>query len=168
MTAALRALWSCPVVPGRPMDRDELLLRADRASRMIGFLDRDAGGIAADLVATLQARAVTVRRCPIHADMKLEHAFLSDTRTTLIDTESLSLGDPDYDLAKLEARLWMAAATGTIPAAAADAAMVETRRHAGPDYDWFLTCARLQCARFFAQRFDPASVPLMRRLLTLP
>lgn len=165
VAGALRALWSLSVLPARVMDRAALLLQAEQARRMIALLDPDAGRDAAKLVAGLQACAVAVRLRPIHADMKLEHAFLSGPRTTLIDIESLSLGEPDHDLAKLEARTHMALLTGRITEAQADAAQIEIRRHAGPHYDWFLTCARLQCAKFFAQRFDPATIPLMRQVL---
>jgi hypothetical protein len=102
---------------------------------------------------------------PIHADMKLDHAFLSGSTTTLIDTESLSLGDPDYDLAKLEARLRMAVITGRISPEAGEAARAEILQFAGPHYDWFLICAKLQCAKFFAQRLDPVSIPLMQQVM---
>lgn len=165
VTQALRALWCLPVAPVRVLDRDALLTRADQARQMIALLDPETGQTAAGVVACLAARPVTVRRHPIHADMKLEHAFLSGPHTTLIDTESLSLGDPDYDLAKLEARVGMALLAGQITPATARTATARVRHDAGPDYPWFLTCARLQCAKFFAQRFDPATIPLMRQIL---
>ena len=97
--------------------------------------------------------------------MKLEHAFISGRKTTLIDMESLSLGDPDYDLAKLDARVTMAQLLGQVTRADAEAARLEIRKLAGPGYLWFLTCARLQCAKFFAQRFDRATIPVMRQVL---
>ena len=97
--------------------------------------------------------------------MKLEHAFLSGPKTTLIDIESLSLGDPDYDLAKLAARLMMAELDGTMTRTAVLAASRVLLAAAGPHYPWFKTCARLHCAKFYAQRFDPALVPAMRRML---
>lgn len=164
---ALRSLWSLAVVPERVMDRAALLGRATKAQRMVALFDPQAGRCAADLVAGLEAWPVPVRLRPIHGDMKLEHAFLSGRMTTLIDIESLSLGDPDYDLAKLDARVTMAKIIGQVPAADAEAARLEIRSHAGPGYLWFLTCARLQCAKFFAQRFDPTTVPLMRQVLAL-
>lgn len=162
---ALETLSSLSVFPDRVLDRTTLLSRADRARRMIGTLDPEAGNAAAELVASLLAGMVPVRRRPIHGDMKLEHAFLSGPLTILIDTESLSLGDPDYDLASLEARATMAALAGHITCAETDAATAALRSSAGPHYQWFLTCARLQCAKFFAQRFDPETIPLMRRVL---
>lgn len=165
VTDALRALWSLSVVPGRMLDRPTLLQRAAQASLMISVMNPQAGRCAADLVKWLEARPVPVRLRPIHADMKLEHAFLSGPLTTLIDMESLSLGDPDYDLAKLEARVTMAEIAGQITVAVAEAVRVEIRRGAGDHYHWFLICARLQCAKFFAQRFDPATIPLMHRIL---
>jgi Phosphotransferase enzyme family len=162
---ALARLSELPVSPARSLDRGYLLRRADAAMHMIALLDPVAGNTAARLVAGLHAHDVPVRNRPIHADMKLEHAFLSGPRTTLIDIESLSMGDPDYDLAALQARLEMATLAGGITGDEADAATSALRPFTGPHYPWFLTCARLQCAKFFAQRFDPATIPLMRRML---
>jgi Phosphotransferase enzyme family len=162
---ALRALWSLPVVPGRVLDRNALLDRALRAQRMVAQFDPLAGQRAAELIATLESWEVPVRLRPIHADMKLEHAFLSGRQTTLIDTESLSLGDPDYDLAALDARLTMAELAGTAARPDTEGARLQIRKLAGPFYMWFLTCARLQCARFFAQRLDPEAIPSLRRVV---
>jgi hypothetical protein len=162
---ALRALWSLPVVPGRVLDRKALLDRAARAQRMVALFDPEAGQRAKDLVATLEGWDVPVHLRPIHADMKLEHAFLSGLQTTLIDMESLSLGDPEYDLAALDARLTLAQLTGQIASPDAEAARQQIRNLAGPGYFWFLACARLQCAKFFAQRLDPATIPILRQIL---
>jgi hypothetical protein len=144
------------------------LTRADQARQMIALLDPQTGQVAAGLVDELRTRAIPVRALPVHADMKLEHAFLSGPKTTLIDIESLSLGDPDYDLAKLEARLAMAELAGLITPSEVAAATEVLLALAGPHYPWFATCARLQCAKYFAQRFDPATIPLMRRILQQP
>jgi hypothetical protein len=162
----MQALWSLSLVPGRLLDRAALLDRAETCARMIALLDPVAGAMAATLTTGLHQRPLRPRLRPIHADMKLEHVFLSGPHMTLIDTESLSLGDPDYDLAQLDARLTLAQLTGQITAAEASAAQSELRRHGGPFYDWFLTCTRMQCAKFFAQRFDPDTIPLMRQVLS--
>lgn len=162
---ALGTLATLPVTPSRILDRATLLSRADQASRMIALLDTEAGEAAFALVAGLKANVVPVRLRTIHGDMKLEHAFLAGPQTTFIDTESLSLGDPDYDLAKLEARTVMASLIGQISEAEASLAMEAVRPLVGPSYAWFLNCARLQCAKYFAQRFDPAAIPVMRKLL---
>jgi hypothetical protein len=97
--------------------------------------------------------------------LELDHAYLAGDRTTVIDMESPSLGDPDYELAKLELRLVMAAlpSQGTGPEAAA--ALGARHPFTGPHFDWFLTCARLQSGRFFAQRADRALIPQMRTAL---
>jgi hypothetical protein len=162
---ALRSLWSLPVVPGRVLDRKALLDRAGRAQRMVALFDPQAGQCAADLVARLEGWPVPVHMRPIHADMKLEHAFLSGRQTTLIDMESLSLGDPDYDLSALDARITLAQLTGRITTPVAETARQQIRHSAGPGYLWFLACARLQCARFFAQRLDSATIPILRQIL---
>lgn len=165
VTCALRLLGSLPIVPLRILDRAALIRSADHAAQAIALFDPDSGQGAAEAVARLEARAVPMRLRPIHADLKLEHVFLSGPVTTLIDTESLFLGDPAHDLAQLEARLCMARAMGRITDDQAKVSCREIRSHAGPDHDWFLTCARLQCARFFAQRFDPAAMAMMREVL---
>jgi hypothetical protein len=163
--AALRALWSLPVVPGQVLDRKTLLDRACRAQGVVAVFDPKAGRRAAGLVAKLEGWDVPVHLRPIHADMKLEHAFLSGQQTTLIDMESLSLGDPDYDLASLDARLFLGQLTGQLSNADAEAARRQILRLAGPGYPWFLACARLQCARYFAQRLDPATIPMLHMIL---
>lgn len=162
---ALRRLSVLPVRPLRVLDRAAHLQRAQQACQMIAMMDHETGLIASGMWATLQSRVVPVRQLPIHGDMKLDHAFLAGDLTTLIDMESLSFGDPDYDLAKLEARLAMAALTGQITSTDALAAQRALRPFTGPDYGWFLTCARLQCAKFFAQRADPVLIPQMRTVL---
>ncbi len=163
----LQTLWSLPLCPVRTLDRTALLARAEQAQQMIALSDPEAGQIADTLVAGLRANVVPVRSLPVHADMKLEHAFLSGPKTTLIDIESLSLGDPDYDLAKLVARLMMAELDGTMTRTAVLTASRVLLAVAGPHYPWFENCARLHCAKFYAQRFDPALVPAMRRMLAL-
>jgi hypothetical protein len=162
---ALRSLWSLSVVPERVLDRTVHLRRAALAQRMIALADPQAGQRAADLVARLEAWTVRVHLRPIHADMKLEHAILSGRRTTLIDMDSLSLGDPNDDLAMLDARVTLAQMTGQATRAEAESARRQTVAAAGPDFLWFLACARLQCAKHFAQRLDPAAIPLMRQIL---
>jgi Phosphotransferase enzyme family len=167
VTQGLQSMWSLPLRPSRTLDRSALLARSDQAARMIALLDPQAGRTAADMVAGLRDTAAEVRAMPVHADMKLEHAFLSGPMTTLIDIESLSLGDPDLDLAQLEARLAMAELGGMITKATSSAAAQVLRARAGPHYPWFATCARLQCARFFAQRFEPEMIPQMSKILSL-
>lgn len=162
---ALSHLWTLPSTSSRRLDRDAHLLRAEQACRMIALMDPESGKMAVALEAGLRASVVPVRQVTIHADMKLDHAFLAGDRTTLIDIESLSLGDPDYDLAKLEARVGMGVLAGEITQAEAAAAVGALRPFSGPHYPWFLACARLQCAKFFAQRFSASTIPMMRRVL---
>lgn len=162
---ALKELWSLPVVPARVLDRKALLDGAMAAQRTVALFDPQAGRCAADLVGRLESWDVPVHLRPIHADMKLEHAFLSGHQTTLIDIENLSLGDPDYDLAALDARLTLARLTGRCAAPDAEGARQQIRKGAGVGYLWFLACTRLQCARFLAQRLDPATITILRQIL---
>lgn len=164
----LDALGSLDLRPTRRADRAALLRRAGQAAQMIALLDGPAGQAAAQLVAGLEAQPVTPRCLPIHGDMKPDHAFLDGPVTTLIDMESLALGDPDEDLAMLDAGIDLARRLGQITPCVAAAARAAIAPRRGPDHGWFLTCARLHGARFFAQRLDPAQIPAMRQMLHLP
>jgi hypothetical protein len=100
--------------------------------------------------------------------MKLEHAILSGRQTYLIDMDSLALGDPNYDLASLDARITLARLVGLVGDAEAEGAIRQVRQLASPSYLWFLACARLKCATFLATRPDPQNIPILRRLLGEP
>lgn len=162
---ALKILWSLPVVPEKLLDRTALLARASRAQRMIALFDDEAGQTAADLVTKLEAWHVPVRMRPIHADVKLEHALLFGRQTCLIDMDSLSLGDPNYDLASLDARITLARLLGQISEPTAERATHLVRQRAGLNYRWFLACSQLKCATFLATRLDPGTIPVLRRIL---
>ena len=102
----------------------------------------------------------------IHGDMKLEHAFLDADRVTFIDTESLSLGDPDYDIAKLEARLVATFMTGMLSADNLIAARRILTDYVSSNYAWYQDAAMLQTAKFFAQRPSTQNVTYCRVLLS--
>lgn len=165
---ALKALWSSPVVPEKLLDRTALIARAVRAQRMIALFDQEAGRMAADIVTELEVWRVPVRMRPIHGDMKLEHAILSGGQTCLIDMDSLALGDPNYDLASLDARIMLARLMGQISRPEAESATDFVREMAGPNYPWFLICARLKCATFLAARLDSERIGILRRMLGHP
>jgi Ser/Thr protein kinase RdoA (MazF antagonist) len=52
-------------------------------------------------VAALTRGLAEVPAAPIHRDLKPDHAFLSDERVTLIDLDSVAMGDPVRDPAHL-------------------------------------------------------------------
>ncbi|MGL4311879.1 MAG: hypothetical protein ACRCSU_15475 [Paracoccaceae bacterium] len=165
VVGALPALWSCSIVPPRVLDRAALLARAEQAVQMTRLVGQGALELSLAALDRLLVQRPRVRLRPIHADMKLEHAFVHGQEVTLVDMESLSLGDPDYDLAAVEARLQMAALTAAITGDQLAAARTVLRHAAGPDYGFFLGCARLQCARFFAQRLHPEAAMMIHRIL---
>lgn len=165
---ALRTLWTLPVVPGNMLDRAAHLAHAARQQRLIALFDEEAGRLAADLLARLDVWHVPVHLRPIHADMKLEHAVLSGRQTYLIDMDSLALGDPNYDLASLDARITLARLVGLVDDVGAEGAIQQVRQLASPSYMWFLACARLKCATFLATRPDPQNIPILRRILGDP
>ncbi len=113
------------------------------------------------MLSALQGNVVQVRQCPIRADMKPDQGFLAVDRTTVIDMESLSPGDPGFDPAKLEVRVTLVAIAGQIAKAGAAAAQGVLRPFAGPGHPWVQTCAWLQYGRSLthaaAARFLPFS-----------
>ena len=97
--------------------------------------------------------------------MKLDHGFANGSRVTFIDTESLHMGDPDHDLALLDARLDIALADGHLSAARVADIRAVLRAAGGPGYGWFLSLGRIHAAKYFAQRNPPDRAALLRRLL---
>ena len=148
-----------------PLFMSDYLRRAARCAEIISTADAEAGRIAGLILEKAERARPSLRHLPIHADMKLDHAFLTESRVTLIDTESLHLGDPDHDLALLDARLDLSLIDGTL-----DAARIATLRQGlqgagGPDYGWFLSLGRLHAAKFIAQRLHPDRSALLHRIL---
>ncbi|MEZ5912477.1 MAG: phosphotransferase [Paracoccaceae bacterium] len=163
--AALRELWSAPITPARLYDRQGLLDSARRSARMIGAVCPAVKNDVDRIVARLDAAKVRLALRPIHADFKLEHAFIGDGRITLIDTESLSLGPPDYDLAQFYGRLRMAQQAGTLQEATVNAACQVVRRCGAESLDWCLGVVALRLAKFHAQRPVPFSAALAADIL---
>lgn len=166
LTDALGDLWSCRM-PGLPAEtRADYLTRAQRSAEIIAAADAGVGRLAQQVLDRCARQRVAPRNCPIHADLKPDHAFVSEARVMLIDTESLKLGDPDHDLALLDARLDIPVAMGILTPARRDLIRQSLRRVAGADYGWYLALARLHSAKYFAQRPDPERVPRMMAVLT--
>lgn len=149
---ALRSFWQAPIRPERQMGPDQLLLRARESADFIAVTAPACAGAAADIAAGLEGSMPESAVAPIHGDMKLEHLFLDADRVTLIDTESVSMGLPDYDLAQLHGRLWQAEIEGRLPRPVAEAASANVRAYAGPDFDWCLGVVAVRLAKFYAQR----------------
>ncbi len=107
----------------------EILQRLERKvlPRIRGGLPALAGGtesFAARLCAAaagLPPRGLTV----IHGDLHTANVLLSDDSVVLIDLDSLSRGDPAYDLALFGSRLLLVAAMGRAPSAETAAAVAE-------------------------------------------
>jgi aminoglycoside phosphotransferase (APT) family kinase protein len=150
--AALATFSASSVAPSRLLGREELLERAESAARMIRFSFPQFGPTVEAALDRLHSDSRPLRSLPIHGDMKLEHAFLDEGRVMFIDTESVALGDPDYDLARLEARLLTARLTWQIGRHLYRAALQELAPRTGENYAWCRIVARLQAAKFFAQR----------------
>lgn len=163
---ALERLSSIPGISARALGRTELMIRARNALRLIAISDREAGRMAATLVDRMSMREFEPRCHLIHGDMKLDHAFLDGDKVTFIDTESLSLGDPDYDIAKLEARLVATYFMGSLPAENLIAARRVLADYVSSNYAWYQDAAILQTAKFFAQRPSAENVTHCRTLLS--
>lgn len=152
---ALRTFWQAPIAPARRMGPDLLLNRARESAAFVAVTAPSCVAAARAVVARLVASPPDVALRPIHGDMKLEHVFIDGSRTVLIDTESVSLGPPDYDLAQLLGRLWQAELEGQLPRAQVRAACARVRAQAGPAFGWCLDVVALRLAKFYARR--PAS-----------
>lgn len=162
---ALRRLWRLPVTPTRQIGRAALARRAAESVALIGALAPGCLGAARRVFDRIEASAPPLACRPIHADVKLEHVFLDGGRTTLIDTESVALGPPDYDLAGLYGRLWHAELHGQLPRSTVAAAAGEIRIAAGAGFRWCLDEVALRLAKFEAQRPSPGSEERIAGLL---
>lgn len=154
---ALGRLWQARLTPPRTLTADTLRSRARDCLALACATVPDAVPRMARVLARIEAGEPRLPLRPIHGDVKLEHIFIDGERTTLIDTESLSLGPPDYDLAQLDGRLWQAEAEGALPAATVAEASGAIRRSAGPGFDWCRNVVALRLAKFHAQRPGPAA-----------
>lgn len=165
LVAALGELWMCrmPMLP--ILDTEGYLHRAMRCVEIISTADLEAGNMARSRLREAAKAMPRLRHCPIHADMKPDHAFMSENLVTLIDTESLQLGDPDYDLALLDARLDVAVAEGRLDQDRSGLIRAGIRQASGPDYGWFLGLCTLHAAKYFAQRSSPDRRERLHRLL---
>jgi hypothetical protein len=149
---ALRRFWRLDLTPPRYLSRDTLLLRARECADLVAVMAPECTPALDKLMARLEAGMPRLALRPIHGDIKLEHVFPDGGRTTLIDTESVSLGPPDYDLAQLYGRLRQAEFEEKLPADLAERASAECRRSAGPGFDWCLDVVALRLAKYYAQR----------------
>lgn len=165
MLGGLAALWECDLPGQDRMDRADYLRRADRSAKIIATADQDAGQRALAILQQAAAASPALRHRPIHGDMKLDHAFLDGEVVTLIDTESVKLGDPDYDLALLEARLVLHQVQGSLTSEQVATIRSVIRQAAGPQYEWFHHLARLHAAKFLAQREGPLRAEQLRQML---
>ena len=165
--AALHDLRSCRMDGLPRLFKADYIRRAARCVEIIATADASAGCIAQERLDQAGAATPHLRHVPIHADMKLDHAFLTESCVTLIDTESLHLGDPDHDLALLDARLDLSLLDGRLDGARIALLRAALRAAAGPDYAWFLSLARLHAAKFVAQRLRPDRSAILHRMLAV-
>lgn len=165
MIGGLSALWACDLPGQEQTERDEYLRRAERSARIIASVDIVAGRRAQAILDDASAIWPKLRQRPIHGDMKLDHAFCHGDSVTLIDTESVKLGDPDHDLALLDARLDLHRLHGSLSAEQCATIRSVIRQSAGVHYAWFLQLAKLHAAKFLAQRDGPLRAEQMRQIL---
>lgn len=166
MQEALQVLWSCAAPTLRAMTLDDYLRPARRAADLIAEADAQAGSAARAIIAAAEVTPPPLRQVPIHADLKPDHVFLEPSRVTLIDTESMKRGDPDFDLALLDARLDLGPRTGAFPARAVQAARAAMRPAAGPNFEWFHRLARIHAAKFLAQHRGSCAATDLREVLS--
>ena len=163
---ALRVLWSCdtPDLPG--LEVEDYLRSARRAAAFVAEADRQAGTVSDAIIARCEATPPKLRQVPIHADLKPDHLFVEPSRVTMIDTESIKRGDPDFDLALLDARLDLGPTLGTFPEASVLSARRVLLEATGPNTAWFQGLARIHAAKFLAQNAGSAATESIRKVLS--
>ena len=162
---ALRHFWQLPLLPERQMTPQMLRHRATESAAFVSVTAPSCMMAVNRIVKRLQANDPQLILAPIHGDMKLEHVFLDGDKTTLIDTESVSFGPPDYDLAQLYGRLWQAEMEDLLPRTLVASATDELRHAAGPGFNWCLDIVALRLAKFYAQRPAPDMVARINGML---
>lgn len=162
---ALGRFWAMPLTPDRYLSADALLARAADAVSLAMVTVPEAAKPVAERLAWLRQHPPRLALRPIHADVKLEHLFIDAGKTTFVDTESVSLGPPDYDLAQLYGRLWQAERAGLLPRPTVEKAAALVKAAAGPSFGWCLSVVALRLARFDAQRPAPDAAIKIRGIL---
>lgn len=162
---ALRSFWQAPILPERQMGPEQLLIRAQESASFVAVTAPACACAASEVVAKLEGAMPSRALKPIHGDMKLEHLFLAENRVTLIDTESVSMGVPDYDLAQLYGRLWQAEFEKDLPRPLVEAASTMVRAAAGPEFDWCLGVVAVRLAKSYAQRPAPGMIKAITAML---
>lgn len=152
---ALRCFWRLPLVPERQLTPQLLRHRAVESAAFVAVTAPSCCAQVSRFVDRLQAHTPQLQLAPIHGDMKLEHLFVNGDEITMIDTESVSFGPPDYDLAQLYGRLFQAEMEGQLPLNLVCSATMAIRQAAGPGFKWCLDVVALRLAKFYAQRPAP-------------
>jgi hypothetical protein len=155
LVSSMGMLWQCRLAGLPQLRKEDYMRRAQRSAEIITIANPLAGALAQGLLDKAAQSDPFLRDCPIHGDMKLDHAFSTGSEVTFIDTESLHLGDPDYDLALLDARLDVGCIEGWLTQDRCDRIRNNLRQMGGKDYGWFLSLARIHAAKYFAQRTMP-------------
>lgn len=161
----LKQFWSAPIAPARMMGPDMLLTRTRESADFVAVTTPSCHADIATILERLEATIPDAPLCPIHGDMKLEHVFLGEGRVTLIDTESVSLGFADYDLAQVYGRLWQAELEGRLPTYVAEAGSAYVVSQAGPAFEWCLGVVAVRLAKFYAQRPGSGTVASIRAIM---
>lgn len=149
---ALRHFWRMRLTPARHLTSDTLHRHGAECAAVTSVIVPAAATFVDRVMARLEAGTPKLAMRPIHGDMKLEHLFTDGDRITLIDTESVSLGPPDYDLAQLYGRLWQAELEGRLSRDVVERASRIVRAEAGEGFDWCLDVVALRLAKFYAER----------------
>lgn len=149
---ALRNFWRLSLTPSRHLTAEVLRKCGAESAELTILMIPAASQAAKRILARLEANTPYFNLRPIHADMKLEHLFIDESQMTLIDTESVSLGPTDYDLAQLYGRLWQAELEGQLPRDLVEQTTRTIRREAGDSFGWCLDVVALRLAKFYAQR----------------
>ncbi len=84
---------------------ERMARRLTRAASLIAWACPDTAPLSNEIVANINQQFSSLQARPVHGDLKPEHIFVDGEQVTLIDNESIELGDPAFDLGRLLARL---------------------------------------------------------------
>ncbi len=141
--------------PTKHKDHHEMVRRAKRAADIVSSASHEQGSRAAEISRWVERTARSTDVAPAHMDMKTEHLVVSDRSVTILDLDSMAMGDQAYDIVMLEARIADLASTGRCSRQQAEAAISEISQsmdtEAPERLRWLRAVCALQIARHHAQ-----------------
>jgi Phosphotransferase enzyme family len=175
LLGAMSEFHTSSIKPFSRKDRLTLLSGAREAARPVELLTPRSASLAREVLGQLEDNDVPLAVAPAHCDIKVEHIVFTESRTQLLDLDSVTFADPLFDLAMLHVRIAMLAEVNGCgpPSAKAACRLIEdtAERDYGPDgwrrFGWLRACAALQVAKHHSQNPVPEASTLVTAALRL-